>query len=106
MVAAAPAALLVSLVVLHGTVTFGPTQPVCKVGTPCTRPAAHALLEFTQKDRLRWVTTDAKGRYTARLEPGIWTVRTDIGVRVMPQRFTVRNVFTQLRNFRIDSGLR
>ena len=30
----------------------------------------------------------------------------DIGVQVLPQRFIVRNVFTQLRNFRIDSGIR
>ena len=106
MVAAAPAAVLFSIVTLHGSVTLGPTQPVCSAGTPCTKPAANVILQFTQRNRLRWVNTDAKGHYTARLEPGTWIVRTNAGVRVTPQRFIVRNVRTQLRNFAIDTGLR
>jgi hypothetical protein len=100
------AAMLVSIVTLHGSVTIGPTQPVCAAGSPCTKPAAHAILQFTQKNRLRWATTDAKGRYTVRLEPGTWVVRTNYGVRVTPQRFVVRSVPTQLRNFAIDTGIR
>jgi hypothetical protein len=100
------AAVVASIVFVHGTVTIGPTQPVCKVGTPCSKPAAHALLEFTQQNRIRWAKTDAKGNYSVRLEPGTWTLHANQGVRAVPERFIVRNVRTQLRNFAIDSGIR
>jgi hypothetical protein len=103
---AAPAAA-VAMVVLHGTVSLGPTQPVCQAGTPCTKPAAHKLLEFTQTDRIRTAWTDAKGRYTVRLEPGTWTIRSNAGFKVTPERFIVRRgLTTQLRNFLIDTGIR
>jgi hypothetical protein len=100
------AAAVASIVLLHGSVTLGPTQPVCQVGTPCTKPATHVLLEFTQRNRIRWATTDAKGHYTVRLEPGTWGVTANAGVRVTPGRFVVRNVKTQLRNLAIDTGIR
>jgi hypothetical protein len=101
------AAAAAAIVVVHGTVSLGPTSPVCRAGTPCTKPAAHALLEFTQRNRIRTAWTDAKGRYTVRLEPGTWTVRSNAGVRVTPMRFIVRRgVSTQLRNLLVDTGIR
>ncbi|MEN3342790.1 MAG: hypothetical protein V7644_2194, partial [Actinomycetota bacterium] len=33
---------------LHGVVTRGPTQPVCQVGVPCSKPAVGAVLVFSR----------------------------------------------------------
>jgi hypothetical protein len=104
---AAPAAAAAAIVLVHGTVLLGPTSPVCRVGTPCTKPAAHALLEFTQTNRIRTAWTDAKGHYTVRLEPGTWAVSSNAGLGVTPKRFIVRRgVRTQQRNLLVDTGIR
>src|SRR5438309_1659205 len=57
-----PLAAVVAAVVVHGTVTFG-----------AGKPAGHVLVEFTQASRIRMATTDVRGRYAVRLEPGAWT---------------------------------
>jgi hypothetical protein len=102
---AAPAAA--ALVLVHGTVVLGPTQPVCRVGTPCSEPAAHVRLTFTQGARTRTTSTDGNGRYTIRLQPGTWTFRSNVGLGTRPERFIVRRgVATQLRNFYVDTGIR
>ena len=97
----------VASVFVHGVVTIGPTSPTCREGAPpCTKPAADVLIEFTQFDRIRWATTDARGRYSVRLAPGIWNIATTKGVRRTPSRFIVRHVASQRRDFALDTGLR
>ncbi len=60
---------------VEGTVTLGPTQPVCIAGQPCSRPyqatldvqdASGALVAETQ--------SDAAGQYRLGLQPGHYTI--------------------------------
>jgi hypothetical protein len=105
-VLATPAAAA-ALVLVHGIVVLGPTQPVCRVGTPCSKPASHVRLTFTQGARTRTTATDADGRYAIRLRPGTWTFRSNVGLGPRPQRFVVRRgVATQVLNFFVDTGIR
>ena len=104
MLAAAAAAS--ALVLLHGTVTIGPTSPVCHADTPCTKPAARILIEFTRYGHIAMATTDAKGRYSVKLTAGTWTVLATRGVRITPAKIIVRTVATQKRDFAIDTGIR
>jgi hypothetical protein len=107
MVAAAASAL----VLLHGIVTIGPTSPVCKVGTPCSKPSPHTYLQFarvhptpTSAGAEAW--TDARGHYQVKLAPGEWMVVANRGFAIKPVRFWVRAVPTLTRNFKLDSGIR
>lgn len=75
--------LFVALTFLHGTVTVGPTSPVCRVGKPCTKPAAYTALAFTRA-----------GYVTRR-------VSTDAAVR-----FVVPYAATATHNFSFDTGIR
>ena len=99
--------LFVALTLLHGTVTVGPTSPVCRVGEPCTKPAAHTALTFTRAGYVnRRVSTDAAGRYRVSLAAGTWTLRTTLGIRPAPVRFFVPRAPTATRNFSFDTGIR
>jgi hypothetical protein len=101
-----PLLAAVASVLVHGVVLIGPTTPVCREGIPCSKPAAHVLIEFTQASKIRMATTDARGRYSVRLEPGTWTVLATRGVRTTPSRFVVRHVVSQRRDFALDTGIR
>jgi hypothetical protein len=61
---------------LSGVVRIGPTPGPCVVDTPCSRPAGDAELEFVRpgQSTVR-LTTDERGRYEVRLEPGTYQVR-------------------------------
>ena len=98
------AAAATALVLLHGSVTIGPTTPTCKVS--CTKPAAHVLLEFIRYGHLKMATTDAHGRYSVLITPGTWKVVATRGISAVPERFIVRAVTTQKRNFFLDNRLR
>jgi len=98
--------LLLALTLLHGTVRIGPTTPVCRAGVPCDKPAARAVLTFTERTSHVRVTTDGYGRYRVRLTPGTWTLHTSVGMRVTPVRFVVPRAATATRNFSIDTGIR
>jgi hypothetical protein len=99
--------ILASVVVLlHGTVTIGPTTPVCKAGVPCTRPAAHVRLTFTRAGRTLHAVTDGLGRYRIALAAGTWKVRANAGVRLAPTSIVVPRVRIARRDFAIDTGIR
>lgn len=95
-----------ALCLLHGLVWFGPTTPVCRQGTPCSRPAAHVRLVFRHGGTTRSTTADARGRYAVRLAPGTWTVRASIGVSITPARIVIGRASAVARDFRVDSGIR
>ena len=102
-------ALTVALVLLHGVVMQGPTQPVCQVGVPCSKPAAGVQLAFTRSTgALVTVRTDSRGRYSVRLARGTYTVKLvpprKIG-GIAPRSFTARGT-KQLLDFDIDTGIR
>jgi carboxypeptidase family protein len=94
---------------LHGIVRRGPTAPVCRVGSTCSKPAARALLLLTRAGRATVrVRTDARGRYRASLEPGSYrvTIPRREGVAITPARAVVRAGRTRRVDFAIDTGIR
>jgi hypothetical protein len=100
--------LAIGLVLLHGVVMRGPTQPVCEIGTPCSAPAAHVKLVFHRPGLDLVATTDVQGRYSVRLKRGTYTVRTaqkpSIGRGLEPTHVVVRSAMRA--DFNIDTGIR
>ena len=92
---------------LHGLVTKGPTQPVCRIDQPCEAPAKGVTLTFVKGSLTRSTTTDATGRYTISLAPGSYSVRI-AGARFgyTPRTATVIADRMKRRNFSIDTGIR
>jgi hypothetical protein len=99
-----PLAVLVTGV-LWGSVTIGPTTPVCHEGVPCSRPAKQLVLTFTRPGRVVSTTTTDAGRYRIKLPVGAWLVRTDVGMRTTPASVLVR-AGTHRANISVDTGLR
>ena len=100
-------AVAAAYVVLHGLVTIGPTSPACESKPAvCSKPAVHALIEFTQAHALAMATTDTHGRYSLRIISGTWRVEITAGVRTTPNKIVVYRTASQTRNFKVDSGIR
>jgi hypothetical protein len=93
---------------LYGTVTRGPTSPVCRVGVPCDEPAARATFLLIRKGTTIKVHTDAAGRYRVRLAPGRYVVsKGDWGPGgIKPSSVVVPTVRFARVNFAIDTGIR
>jgi hypothetical protein len=94
---------------LHGTVTRGPTTPVCRIGTPCSAPAKHVTLFFMRNGVTRSTTTDDRGRYRLRLTAGVYAVRTNqrpFGTTPAPKSVRVRAGLDRRVDFQIDTGIR
>jgi hypothetical protein len=95
---------------LYGTVTKGPTQPVCREDVPCSGPAAGVTLTFRRNTGVvARVRTSALGRYRIRLAPGVHTVRTNakpFGVIPFPRRAWVAKARFRRVDFEIDTGIR
>jgi len=92
---------------LRGTVLLDPGYPTCQVGTPCTRPAPHALLTFWRHGRVIAHThTDGKGRYGIALRPRTYRVSSTSGAVLKPTRVTVRTNRYRRVTFRLDIGIR
>ena len=96
---------------MYGTVTRGPTSPVCRKGIPCSEPARDVKLVFRHGDQIAASVITAKdGRYAVSLAPGAYLVAVDpqltIGSGIDPS--TVRVVAGSRRNvdFQIDTGIR
>ena len=99
-----PLAVLVTGV-LWGSVTIGPTTPVCHAGMPCSAAAKQATLTFSRPGRVVSTETDDAGRYRIRLAVGTWTVRASVGMRTTPTAVVVR-AGTHRANFALDTGIR
>ena len=96
---------------LHGTVLRGPTTPVCRVGTPCSAPAAGVTLRFVRRHRVAARARVHKdGGYAVRLAPGIYTVLFTphllIGTGIRPRRVRVLAGPPRELDFWIDTGIR
>jgi len=94
---------------LHGTVTRGPTTPVCRTGTPCSGPGSGQRLIFKGAGRSATSVVVAKdGSYSVSLPSGVYAVA------VLPLQVggiepsTVRVAAGQDRSvdFQIDTGMR
>jgi len=93
--------------VLWGTVTRGPTTPVCRIGTPCSERAAGAFLVFSRAGRaVARVRVGARGAYSVRLAPGEYRVRAVSYPRISP--LVLRVVAGKRRHvdLSIDTGIR
>ena len=92
---------------LRGTALLDPGSPVCKVGTPCTRPAANVLLRFSRNGRVVAHTrTDSEGRYRLTLRPRKYGVTSATGVVVTPAQVTVATGRYRRVTFRLNTGVR
>jgi hypothetical protein len=92
---------------LRGAALLDPGYPVCKVGMPCTRPAAHALLRFWRNGRLVAHTrADVAGRYRIALPPRAYTVTSSSRTVVTPARIVVASDRYRRVTFRLDTGIR
>jgi hypothetical protein len=96
---------------LRGTVSRGPTAPVCRTGVPCTKPAAGATLAFARHDRVYSRAVVARdGSYSVSLPPGTYTVAVEpmpsIGEGIRPQRVRVVSGRSRKLDFAIDTGIR
>ena len=103
-------ALAVAASGLHGIVSRGPIQPVCRAGTPCTAPAVGAMLVFSRNGRVAArVRTLAGGRYTVRLAAGTYAVRLSPVPRIgglTPRTVRVPGGASRRLDFTIDTGIR
>ena len=92
---------------LHGTVTRGPTRPVCTVGTPCSERVRGTTVTFVRAGRTYRTKTDERGRYRVALAAGRYTVRVagaDFGVR--PATVVVIRGVNRAQNLFVDTGIR
>jgi hypothetical protein len=106
------AMLVIAVSGLHGTVTKGPTVPVCRAGQPCSAPAQVTLLfrRAVPAARVYRTRSTATGTYRIILPAGYYTVTTveRIGImrNIRPMRVHVRASHNDLLNFQIDTGIR
>lgn len=92
---------------LQGTVLVYPASPTCQPGTPCTRPAAHALLRFSRDGKvIARVRTDGKGRFRIALRPRTYRVSSTKGTTLKPARVLVATGRFRRVTFRLDTGIR
>jgi hypothetical protein len=96
---------------LYGKVLIDPAMPVCKIGTPCSRPAKDLKLAFVRNGRVvKTTTTDDLGRYRVALPAGRYAVRPrvqpDFLQGFQPTRATVRRGRFVRRDFTLDIGIR
>jgi hypothetical protein len=90
-------------------VVRGPIAPVCRVGVPCTAPAAHATLYFSRSGRTVGTTTNANGYYRIRLPNGLYAVKTkrqSVGGGLEPRTVRVVAGRDKRADFQIDTGIR
>jgi hypothetical protein len=108
-------ALAVLLSGLHGTVTKGPTMPVCRAGYPCSAPAQVTLVfrrtgTGALAGHVYRTRSAANGAYRIVLLPGYYTVSTveRIGItrNIRPHEVHVRAAHIDKLDFTIDTGIR
>jgi hypothetical protein len=105
---AAPAGSTVSSG-LVGKVSRGPITPVCRLGKPCSAPAAGVVLVFRRAGEIAQTRTNAWGRYRIGLAPGSWsasTARSRLGRGLVPAQVQVVAGQVATVNFSIDTGIR
>jgi hypothetical protein len=95
---------------IYGVVERGPVTPVCKVGTPCSKPATHVRLVFSRSgSRVSSTETNRSGGYRVALRPGRYIVRLAISQRIgglRPTSVVVPNGRYVRLDLNIDTGIR
>ena len=96
---------------VQGTVVIFPSQPVCVVGQPCSKPDANDVLAFWRRGkRVATARTDTAGHYRVSLAPGRYGVTAPrhkgIGRDLEPRDVTVPTSRYVRVNFTLDIGIR
>jgi hypothetical protein len=92
---------------LYGTVSRGPTTPICVAEQPCSAPAAGVTLEFRSNGHVEGhAVTRKDGTYRIALPAALYTVRATSGRSLDPDTARVRALRFQHINFFIDTGIR
>lgn len=92
--------------VVTGSVVLSPSSPVCRFGSPCSKPLPHFELVFSRSGKVvARVKTDSHARYRVGLEPGRYAVRAVRRGSLQPRRVRVQAT-RMTRNFKFDSGIR
>src|SRR3954447_16717652 len=92
---------------LRGTVLVNPSTPTCSPVSPCTHPAAHALLRFWRRGRVAAHTrTDGKGRFRIALRPRPSRVPSPAGRLLKPAQVPVTTDGFRRVTLMLDSGIR
>lgn len=92
---------------LRGTVLIAPGTPICKIGSSCTRPAAHITVRFWRNGRLvAHVRTDNRGKFRMALDPRTYRVTAKMAGTLKPDHVTVDTGRYRRVTFRIDIGIR
>jgi len=91
---------------VSGTLTLGPTSPVCSVSKPCTAPIANHEVDIVGSIPAK-TYSDAQGRFTVYLPPGNYsiTLNPQVGQGNKSWPFTVTNQPVTLP-ISVDSGMR
>jgi hypothetical protein len=91
---------------LEGSVVLSPATPVCRAGSPCSKPLPHFELVFMRRGKMAArVQTDSRARYRATLAPGSYAVMTRERGALQPSLVRIRSRRTTV-NFKFDSGIR
>jgi hypothetical protein len=95
--------LALKLAGLFGAVPIGPTGQLCNDRAACDRPASQVKLTFTRLGHSYTTRTTDAGKYRIKLRPGLYVVRADTGIVLIPKRINVRRPTVKL-NLAIDPG--
>jgi hypothetical protein len=96
----------VSKTLVEGSVVLSPATPVCRAGSPCSKPLPHFNLVFSRSGKVAArVQTDSRARYRVTVEPGRYAVTTGRRGALQPQRVRIGSRRATV-NFKFDSGIR
>ena len=91
---------------VKGVVRRGPIRSICKVGDPCTAPAAGVTVQALKGGRVvARTTTGEKGRFSFSLAGGYYTIRA-LGRGAEPKKVHVKTSKLLHLAFMIDTGIR
>jgi len=96
---------------LTGTVVRGPVTPVCMVGVPCSAPFSAGFSVEGSKTVVGRFRSDADGRFTVMLAPGMYRVVPDpdapiIAPASQAKSVTVGNTGLTSVTLEFDTGIR
>jgi len=94
---------------LRGLVLRGPSAPVCRTGDSCEKPAPGIVLRFSRAGKVvAEVKTTSTGRYSVRLRPGSYGVKTPgrrVGTGLSPRVVQVPRGRIARVDFHLDTGI-
>jgi hypothetical protein len=94
---------------IYGTITIGPTTPVCRIDLPCDRPYSTTIVVSNSEGEVTRFISDKEGHFNVALLPGTYRlspVGSDRLPWMSPQSVTVTaGLYTQV-DIQFDSGIR